>query len=77
MPGETHDLIVMKKNDDGTSEVVARSAALTSGEAQELQVQLAPGSYEFSCDIVEEIRGTTVSHYAEGMHRTFAVTTAS
>jgi magnesium-transporting ATPase (P-type) len=74
MPGETHDVTVMRKNDDGTSEVVARSAALTSGETQELQVHLAPGSYEFSCSVVEEIRGTTVSHYAEGMHRTFTVT---
>ena len=37
-------------------------------------MQLAPGSYEFSCSVVEEIRGTNVSHYAEGMHRTFTVT---
>jgi hypothetical protein len=74
MPGETHDLIVVRKNGDGSSEVVARSAVLASGEKQELQVRLAPGSYEFSCSVVEEIRGTTVSHYAEGMQRTFIVT---
>ena len=31
MPGETHDLVVMRKNDDGSSEVVARSARIGEG----------------------------------------------
>ncbi len=74
MPGQTHDLIVMRKNADGSSEVVARSSTLTNGEKQTLNVQLTPGNYEFSCDIVEQIHNTTVSHYAEGMHKTFTVT---
>ena len=74
MPGEHHDLVVTRKDDDGTSEVVARGEMLASGEKQELRVRLEPGTYEFSCDVVEEIRGERVSHYAEGMHRTFMVT---
>ena len=76
MPGQTHDLIVIRKNSDGTSEVVARTAALTNGEKQSLNVQLIPGTYEFSCDVVEKIHNTPVSHYAEGMHKTFTVTAA-
>ena len=44
MPGQTHDLVVMRKNEDGTMEIVARSAALKNGEKSTLQMRLEPGS---------------------------------
>ena len=76
MPGQHHDLAVMRANADGTAQIVARSESLASGDKQQLQVRLTPGTYEFLCDVVEQVRGTNVSHYAEGMHRTFTVTAA-
>jgi Cu+-exporting ATPase len=74
MPGQTHDLVVMRQASDGSSELVARSDALANGETQTLAVHLDPGTYEFLCDIAEPYGDTVVSHYAEGMHRTFMVT---
>ena len=76
MPGQTHDVVLIRHDDDGTSEVVGRTHTLKSGEKQQLQMQLTAGSYEFLCDVVEEVRGTSVSHYAEGMHKAFTVTAA-
>ncbi len=73
MPGQTHDVVLMRRNDDGTTEVVGRTPPLKTGEKQQMDVQLTPGNYEFLCDVVEQVRGTTVSHFAEGMHKTFTV----
>lgn len=37
-------------------------------------IDLAPGTYVLFCNIVDdEAGGTTLSHYAEGMHTTFVV----
>jgi Cu+-exporting ATPase len=74
MPGQTHDLVVMRQASDGSSELVARSDTLANGETQTLALHLDPGTYEFLCDIAEPYGDTVVSHYAEGMHRTFTVT---
>ncbi len=75
-PGQQHDLIVMKMNDDGTQEIVAHSQQLRPGERDQLHLQLTPGRYDLLCDVVEKVKGQTVSHYAEGMQRQFIVTAA-
>ena len=70
-------LVVLRMNDDGTTEVVARTDELEAVESQRLHVQLSPGRYNLLCDIVETVQGEPVSHDAEGMRRTFTVTSAS
>lgn len=76
-PGVHHDLVVLRMNDDGTAEPVARTRQLLAGESEDLTLQLAPGRYDLVCDVVETVQGETVSHLAEGMHRTFIVSPAS
>jgi Cu+-exporting ATPase len=73
-PGEIHDLLVMRTNDDGETEMVARTSLLASGESEELRLQLEPGTYELLCSVVEDWNGHDVNHYAEGMTSTLTVT---
>jgi hypothetical protein len=66
-PGETHDLVVMRMAERGTTQIVARTIALHSGEEQLLEVDFEPGEYKLFCSIVEEYEGEPVSHEREGM----------
>jgi Cu+-exporting ATPase len=75
-PGETHDLVIVRVGPSGTTQVVARTITLHSGEEQLLVTQLQPGTYEMFCSVVEEIRGHAVSHVGEGMKTKFTVTAA-
>lgn len=72
--GVTHDLQVMKKLPDGTYDMVGQVQGLKMGEAKALSLTLRPGEYELSCNVVESINGTTIPHYAKGMHTAFTVT---
>ena len=72
-PGEVHDLVVMRVNDDGSREIVGRSPGLESGDEAELQLSLEPGEYELICSIVEDVRGETANHFELGMHKTITV----
>jgi hypothetical protein len=72
--GERHDLVLVRKNDDGTSSVVARSDMLHIGGEQELTLKLEPGRYELMCSVVEDYHGHQIVHAAEGMQREFVVT---
>lgn len=72
--GVTHDLQVMKKRDDGSFQLIGQVQGLTMGQAKELTLDLAPGDYELSCNVVEQIKGATVGHYAKGMKAPFKVT---
>jgi heavy metal translocating P-type ATPase len=72
-PGEVHDLVVMRVNDDGSREIVGRSPGLESGEEAELQLTLEPGRYELICSIVEEVRGETANHEQLGMKKVITV----
>jgi len=72
--GATHDLQVMKKNSDGSFEMAGQVQGLTMGEAKELTLDLTPGDYELSCNVVEQVNGKMISHYKQGMHTTFKVT---
>lgn len=72
--GATHDLQVMRKNPDGTFEMVGQVQGLRIGEAKDLTVDLSPGDYELECNVVEDVNGTMVAHYKKGMHFPFTVT---
>lgn len=71
--GITHDLQVMKKNADGSFQLVGQVQGLTMGQAKALTLDLTPGDYELSCNVVEQINGKTISHYQKGMHTPFKV----
>jgi uncharacterized cupredoxin-like copper-binding protein len=72
--GKTHELVVARKNRDGTFEVVGEAEEIGVGEHKDLTVQLVKGEYELQCNIVEERSGKAVSHYTNGMHTKFTVT---
>ena len=72
--GKTHELVVARKNADGTFEVVGEAEDIGVGERKDLTLQLAKGDYELQCNIVEEVKGKTVAHYKNGMHTKFTVT---
>lgn len=71
--GATHDLQVMQKNADGSFELVGQVQGLRPGEAKDLTLDLAPGDYELSCNVTEELKGKVVAHYVKGMHIPFKV----
>jgi hypothetical protein len=72
-PGEMHDLVVTRIGDDGSREIVGRTAPLHMGDEAELRLNLAPGAYEVFCSIVEEVQGETANHYELGMRDTLTV----
>ncbi len=65
--GKDHDLVVSRKLPDGSYEFVARTEPIEMGDHQLLTVDLQPGEYQLSCDIVEEVGGKAVSHTVQGM----------
>ncbi|MGE3075519.1 MAG: heavy metal translocating P-type ATPase [Dehalococcoidia bacterium] len=66
-PGQTHDLVVARILDDGSYEVVGRTKEIKPGGSALLTVELEPGSYQISCDVVEMIDGKPISHTVQGM----------
>ncbi|MCL6644927.1 MAG: hypothetical protein K6U88_08115 [Dehalococcoidia bacterium] len=72
--GAVHDLQVMKKLPSGEMELIGQVQGLKMGEAKALTLELQPGEYELSCNVVEEVGGKTISHYKEGMVASFTVT---
>ena len=72
--GATHDLQVMRKGTGGNLELVGQVQGLTMGQAKVLTLNLSPGDYELSCNVVEQVAGKMVSHYQQGMVSTFKVT---
>lgn len=72
--GVTHDLQVMKKSADGSLKLAGQVTGLTMGQAKELTLDLAPGDYELSCNVVEVVDGQAIGHYVKGMKTAFKVT---
>jgi uncharacterized cupredoxin-like copper-binding protein len=64
--GEEIEGLVMSL--EGEDELV-----LEPDESGSFTVNLAPGSYELGCVIVETIGGETFTHYEKGMHTTLTV----
>ena len=71
--GETHDLVVVRKNADGSVDLLGRTSLLPIGAEEDLVLALQPGEYELQCDVVEVAEGRTVSHANEGMRTAFTV----
>ena len=71
--GATHDLQVFRKLAGGGMELVGQVNGLKIGQAKALTLDLAAGEYELACNVVEEISGKQISHYAQGMHTPFTV----
>lgn len=72
--GVTHDLQVMRKKADGSMEMAGQVTGLKMGDAKALTLNLAAGDYELSCNVVEELKGKVIPHYAKGMKTPFKVT---
>ncbi|MBA4181747.1 MAG: hypothetical protein C0506_14250 [Anaerolinea sp.] len=72
--GVTHDLQVMRKTADGSFEMAGQVTGLKMGEAKALTLTMAAGDYELSCNVVEELKGKVIPHYAKGMRTPFKVT---
>lgn len=72
--GKTHELVVARKNADGTFDVLAEAEEIGIGEHKDLTVRLAAGEYELQCNIIEEVNGKPISHYTKGMRTAFKVT---
>ena len=72
--GVTHDLQVMRKKADGSLEMAGQVQGLKMGQAKALTLNLAAGDYELSCNVVEQIGGKNIPHYAKGMRTEFKVT---
>lgn len=65
-----HTLVVTTQ----MGEVIAATDVVPGGESAELAVDLAPGTYEFTCRIVSQLDdGTLLDHYQAGMHTTVTV----
>ncbi len=72
--GLRHDLVILRKEADGSFAQVGRTRELGPGESATLEVQLTAGEYELQCSIVEEAAGEAVSHLLKGMRAPFTVT---
>ncbi len=72
-PGQIHNLVVLRKDADGSFDQVAKTRDLGMGESQDLTLNLDKGEYQLECAVVEESGGRTISHAAEGMRTVFRV----
>lgn len=73
-PEQVHELAVLKKRDDGTFDNEGEIEDIAAGAGGEVVLDLEPGDYELACLIAPGEAGSTVDHYAEGMHIPFTVT---
>ena len=72
--GEVHNLVILRKQADGSFESVARTRNIPAGTSEQMSLTLQPGEYVLECDVVEESSGQVISHYQQGMHVAFIVT---
>jgi uncharacterized cupredoxin-like copper-binding protein len=72
--GATHQLLVARLADGakaGQSKFGSPLVNLTDikpGESKTAEVELAPGTYELACLVVEQVTGTSGNHYEKGMY---------
>ena len=88
--GDDHELVIIKtdlapdalptRDDGGVDEggagieVIDKIEEFEAGGEESLTRDLEAGAYVLICNIVEEVAGTTGSHYQEGMTVAFEVT---
>lgn len=72
--GATHQLWVARLPQGakaGQSKFESQVVNLTDikpGESKTAEAELAPGTYELACLVVEQVGGKTVNHYEKGMY---------
>lgn len=65
-----HTLVVT----DSSGEVILATQLIQAGETTTVDVDLAPGTYSFTCRIVTQTEeGNVVDHFEEGMHTTVTI----
>jgi uncharacterized cupredoxin-like copper-binding protein len=88
-PNDVHEFVVIRTDlvvdalptdDDGAvledgegMEVIDEIEDLAVGRSETLMLDLEPGTYVLTCNIVQEEDGTTEAHYAMGMRAAFTV----
>lgn len=72
-PDHVHELAVLRVLEDGAFENTGEIEDLDPGASGEITLDLPPGKYVLACVIVPGEAGSTVDHYAEGMHTEFAI----
>lgn len=70
---ETHELAVLRVEDDGAKEVVGEIEDIPAGVSGSINLHLESGKYELACLIVPGEAGSEVDHYEEGMHTDLVV----
>ena len=71
--GQVHNLSVRALSGPRAGETLAATGSLDVGESERLSLALERGEYELRCDIVEDVSGEAVNHYAQGMHTVIRV----
>jgi hypothetical protein len=72
--GATHQLLVAplpqgaKAGQGKFGKPVLNLTDIKPGETKTGEAELAPGTYEVACLVVEQVKGKTVDHYEKGMY---------
>lgn len=70
---DTHELAVLLLKPDGARQVAGEVEGLAAGQSGSIVLKLPAGRYELACLIAKGEAGSTVDHYAAGMHTAFEV----
>lgn len=72
--GATHQMLLAplpkgaKAGRNKFGDPVINLTDIKPGEIKTAKVNLEPGNYELACQVVEEVGGKSVNHYAKGMY---------
>lgn len=72
-PADVHELAVLRIRDDGSKQNTGEVEDLKGAASGEIVLDLPAGRYELACLIAKGEEGSTVDHYAAGMHIPFEV----
>ncbi len=68
-----HELAVLKVKENGSFDVIGEIDDISAGDEGSITLELTPGAYQLACLIIPGEAGSTVDHYAKGMHADFLV----
>ncbi|MBI5284076.1 MAG: cupredoxin domain-containing protein [Chloroflexi bacterium] len=71
---EPHEFVIVPRDGDRYGMPLGEIEPFEPGQTRALRAQLAPGSYEFVCLIIDVIDGEPKSHMSVGMKTGFEVT---
>ena len=70
---DVHELVVIRTKPDGTKQTAGEIEDLQPLASGEMVLDLPAGTYELACVIAKGEAGSSVDHYAQGMHVPFEV----